>query len=52
MDEGYAYLAVALSLDGWAQFNGIKPDEGETYVEKETKRLVEIAKKSWASELP
>jgi hypothetical protein len=46
MGEGYAYLTVAIGLDGWAQFSGLKP-EGETYLEQETNQLMEQAKKLW-----
>lgn len=49
MAEGYAYLNGAVALDGWCQFSGLKPAEGETYIEKETETLVKIAKEAWQS---
>ena len=48
MDEGHAYIAAALLNDGWLQFCGIKID-GKGYVGQEADKLIEIAKKSWAS---
>lgn len=49
MAEGYAYLSGFIALDGWAQFSGIKPAEGETYIEQETEKLIKIAKEAWQS---
>ena len=39
MDEGYVEITVAISLDGFAQFCGLKPD-GKTYLEVEVERLM------------
>lgn len=47
MDEGYAYLTVAIESDGWLQFNGVKVS-GKNYIAQETERLVKFAKESWA----
>lgn len=46
MGEGYAYLTVAIGMDGWCQFSSMKPTS-ETYVEMEVNRLMEQAKKLW-----
>lgn len=46
MDEGYAYIAVAMQLDSWNQFNGLKPD-GKTYLESAIDDLMKVARKAW-----
>lgn len=47
MDQGYAYLTVAIGGDGWLQFNGVK-SSGKNYVAQEVDSLMQIAKEAWA----
>ena len=42
MQEGYAMIAGAMSMDGWLQFSGVKIEGG--YIADEVKKLT--AKKS------
>lgn len=48
MAQGYAYISGFIALDGWMNFSGVKPAEGESYLEQEAKELIRIAKESWA----
>ena len=44
MEEGYAYIAGAMSMDGFLQFSGIEIADG-AYVRQESDKILKSSKK-------
>jgi hypothetical protein len=42
MDQGWAFYAQSIEMDGWLGFNGVKR-KGTGYVGQEVEKLMEIA---------